>query len=85
MSSKWLLHQKMQEKGITQRKLSELVGATERTISKYLNGITVSGPYLTKILEILDISVEEWNQCVNVVNDVDGRKCEWENTKKLEK
>ena len=82
MSTDSLLHQRMKDKGITKRWLSELVGASERTISKYLNGTTVSGPYLTKILEILDISVEEWNQCLNVINDTDGRKCEWENIKK---
>lgn len=82
MGSGNLLHQKMKEKGITKRLLSELVGATERTISKYINGTTVSGPYLTKILEILDISVEEWNQCINVMNDMDRRKCEWENIRK---
>ena len=81
MSTSYLLHQKMREKGISQRLLSERAGASERTISKYVNGITVSGPYLTKILEILDISVEEWNQCVNVINDMDRRLCEWENTR----
>jgi len=78
MSTDSLLHQKMQEKRITKKKLSELVGASERTISKYINGTTVSGPYLTKILENLDISVEEWNQCLNVINDTDRRRCEWE-------
>lgn len=82
MSTDNLLHRKMREKGITQKWLSELVGASERTISKYLTGRTVSGPYLTKIMEILDISVEEWNQCLNVKNDMDRRKCEWESTKK---
>lgn len=76
-----LLHQKMKGKGVTQRKLSEMVGASERTISKYFNGTTVSGPYLTKILEILGISVEEWNQCINVMNDLDRRRCEWESTR----
>ena len=79
MSTNNLLHQKMWTKGITKKDLSEVVGASERTISKYLSGTTVSGPYLTKILEILDISVEEWNQCLNVINDTDGRKYEWEN------
>lgn len=58
-----------------------MVGASERTISKYINGTTISGPYLTKIMEMLDISVEEWNQCLNVMNDTDRRKCEWENTR----
>ena len=79
MSTDNLLHQKMLDKGISKRYLSERVGASERTISKYINGTTVSGPYLTQILEILDISVEEWNQCNNVMNNTDRRKCEWEN------
>lgn len=82
MSTDNLLHRKMREKRITQKWLSESIGASERTISKYLNGQTVSGPYLTKIMEKLDISVEEWNQCSNVKNDADRRKCEWENIKK---
>ena len=81
MSTDGLLHQKMQDKGISKRWLSELVGASERTISKYLNGTTVSGPYLTQILEILDISVGEWNKCLNVMNNTDRRKCEWESIK----
>lgn len=81
MGTNNLLHQKMREKGVTKRRLSELVGASERTISKYINGTTISGPYLTKILEILDISVEEWNQCLNVMNMMDRRKCEWESTR----
>ena len=81
MGTSSLLHQKMQDKGISKRWLSELVGASERTISKYINGTTVSGPYLTQILEILDISVEEWNQCLNVMHNTDGRKYKWENIK----
>lgn len=82
MSTDNLLHGKMREKRMTQKWLSELVGASERTISKYINGKTVSGPYLTKILEILDISVKEWNKCLNVIKDTDGRKCKWENIRK---
>ena len=82
MCTNSLLHQRMKDRGITKRRLSETVGASERTISKYINGTTVSGPYLTKIMEILGISVEEWNQCINVINDCDRRKCEWENIKK---
>lgn len=81
MSTNNLLHRKMREKGITKKELSESVGASERTISKYLNGSTVSGPYLTMIMEILEVSVGEWNQCINVKNDTDRRKCEWESTK----
>lgn len=81
MSTGNLLHQRMRDMGISKRWLSETVGASERTISKYINGTTVSGPYLTKIMEILGISVEEWNQCSNVKNDNDRRKYEWENIK----
>ena len=31
---------------------------------------------------VLEIWVKEWNQCNNVKNDKDGRKCEWESIKK---
>ena len=82
MSTDNLLHKKMKDKGVTKRILSEMVGASERTISKYINGTTVSGPYLTQILEMLDISVAEWNKCVNVMNSTDRRKVEWENIKR---
>ena len=82
MSTDNLLHNKMKDKGISKKILSERVGASERTISKYINGTTVSGPYLTQILEILDISVEEWNQCINVINNADRRKFEWESIKR---
>lgn len=42
------------------------VGCCEKTLRQYLNGTTTSGPYLTRILEILDISVAEWNACENI-------------------
>ena len=82
MSTDNLLHMKMNDKGMSKKVLSEKVGASERTISKYINGTTVSGPYLTQILETLDITVEEWNQCINVTNSKERRMYEWENIKR---
>lgn len=61
-----LLHEKMKEKGYSKRNLISAVGCCEKTLRKYLNGETTSGPYLTKILETLEISVAEWNACDNI-------------------
>lgn len=74
MKTQELLHKKMQQKKMTKSVLSELVDADARTISMYINGTVTSGLYLTKILEILEITVEEWNRCANVINNNDGRK-----------
>lgn len=64
-----LLHHKMKEKGLSKIKMQDKVGCCEKTLRKYINGSTVSGPYLTKILEVLDISVTEWNGCENIDKD----------------
>ena len=64
-----LLHKKMKEKDYSKIKLQNTVGCCEKTLRKYLNGATTSGPYLTKILEVLDISVAEWNECENIQNE----------------
>lgn len=66
MTTKQLLHKKMKEKGYSKIKLQNEVGCCEKTLRNYRNGSTVSGPYLTKILEVLDISVMEWNSCENI-------------------
>ena len=66
MTTSRLLHERMREKGYSKIKLQNEIGYCEKTLRKYLNGTTVSGPYLTKILEVLDISVAEWNACENV-------------------
>ena len=82
MDTKELLKRKMEEKEISRKELCENTGACERAIGNCLRGKTTSGPYLTLILERLGITVEEWNQCENVKNDKDGRKCQWESIKK---
>ncbi len=46
--------------------IQEITGCDERTLRQYLNGTTTSGPYLTLLLEVLEISVEEWNLCENL-------------------
>lgn len=66
MTTKQLLHEKMKEKRYSKIKLQNEVGCCEKTLRNYRNGSTVSGPYLTKILEVLDISVMEWNSCENI-------------------
>lgn len=81
MNSKELLKKKMKERGESRKDICEYTGACDKTIGKYLRGITTSGPYLTFILELLEIDVKEWNQCINVKDDKDGRKCEWESIK----
>ena len=64
-----LLHIKMSEKNYSKVKLQNQVGCCEKTLRQYLNGSTTSGPYLTKILEVLDISVREWNTCENIITE----------------
>lgn len=66
MNTRELLHNKMQKKNFSKYRLLEEVGSSEKTLRQYLNGKTISGPYLTKILEVLEISVEEWNNCDNI-------------------
>ena len=82
MSTKELLLKKMREKSVSRSDICEITGACDKTIGMYLRGKTTSGPYLTLIMETLEIGVKEWNQCNNVKNDKDGRKCEWESIKK---
>lgn len=69
MSTTKLLHEKMKEKGCSKIKLQNAVGCCEKTLRQYLNGTTTSGPYLTRILEVLEISVTEWNCCENIQNE----------------
>lgn len=69
LKSNELLHIKMKEKNLSKAKLQNQVGCCEKTLRQYLNGATTSGPYLTKILEVLDISVSEWNMCENIVTE----------------
>ena len=66
MNTKELLKKKMKQTGIIRKDICEYTGACEKTIGQYIRGKTTSGPYLT----------------FNVINDKDGRKCEWENIKK---
>lgn len=66
MKTQQLLHKKMEEKGYSKTKLQNAVGCCEKTLRHYIKGSTKSGPYLTKILEVLGISVAEWNACENV-------------------
>lgn len=69
MNTSNLLKLKANEKGYTRIKLEELIDCSEKTLRNYFNGNTVSGPYLTKILEVLDISVAEWNHCENIIGE----------------
>lgn len=66
MTTRQLLHKRMKERGYSKTKLQNKVGCCEKTLRQYLNGSTTSGPYLTKILEVLEISVIEWNSCDNI-------------------
>ena len=66
MYSKELLKQKRMLKEYTISQVAELVGCSEDSLKKYFEGKTVYGKYLTTIMEILDISLEEWNGCINV-------------------
>lgn len=70
MTTKELLRTRINEKKYSQEQLSELIGCSDRALKKYLRGITTYGRYLTKIMGVLDISVEEWNSCTNVKKGV---------------
>ena len=67
MRTEQLLKERMKEKGLTRFKVIEMVGGCEKTLRNYLNGTTTNGKYLLQILEILNISVEEWNSCTNII------------------
>lgn len=69
MTTPRLLHERIEQKGYSKIKLQNEVGCCEKTLRQYLNGTTTSGPYLTRILEVLDISVAEWNSCENIKID----------------
>ena len=66
MTTSRLLRERMKQKGYSKTRLQNEVGCCEKTLRQYLNGTTTSGPYLTRILEILDVSVAEWNSCENI-------------------
>ena len=66
MTTKTLLHDKSKEMGYSKMKLQDEIGCTERTLREYFNGSTTHGKYLTKLLAVLKITVEEWNDCDNV-------------------
>lgn len=66
MKTSRLLRERMKQKGYSKTRLQTEVGCCEKTLRQYLNGTTTSGPYLARILEILDISVAEWNACENI-------------------
>lgn len=70
MKSSELLKMRMKIHELSKYKLLDDIGCSEKTLRKYLNGSTTSGPYLTLILERLDISVSEWNECSNVKRDM---------------
>lgn len=70
MTTSQLLHERIKEKGYSKIKLQNRLGCCEKTLRKYLNGTTTSGPYLMQILAILDISVSEWNSCENIKKEV---------------
>lgn len=66
MDSNILIRKKMESKDLSKMILQNHLGCCEKTLRKYLNGTTTSGPYLTQLLEILEISIEEWNSCENI-------------------
>jgi len=66
MTTSRLLHERMREKGYSKIRLQNELGCCEKTLRNYLNGTTTSGPYLMKLLAILNISVSEWNSCENI-------------------
>lgn len=66
MTTSRLLHERMKEKGYSKIRLQNELGCCEKTLRNYLNGTTISGPYLMKLLAILNISVSEWNSCINI-------------------
>lgn len=57
MTTSRLLHERMREKGYSKIRLQNELGCCEKTLRNYLNGTTTSGPYLMKLLAILNISV----------------------------
>ena len=66
MNSRELLKIKRTLKKYTILQVADLVGCSEDSLSKYFSGKIKSGKYLTKIMEILDISLEKWNNCIDV-------------------
>lgn len=63
----WIRESELQiKKGYSKIRLQNELGCCEKTLRNYLNGTTTSGPYLMKLLAILNISVSEWNSCENI-------------------
>lgn len=71
MSTVELLEKKRTVKGYTKEQLAELVGCSVTALRKYMNGTTLYGRYLTTLMEELEISVVEWNSCINVKTEND--------------
>ena len=50
----------LEEKGISQRELAEMVGITEVSMSRYINGErTPKAPIAMKIARVLDVNIED--------------------------
>lgn len=65
----------MKESGLTNRELASLLGVSEVTISKYVNGVsTPKNAYLTKLATVLNVSIlwilTGFNKKENSVQDI---------------
>ena len=66
MTTRELIQRQMIELGKTRRDLVNEIQCDDKTLSNYINGKTTGGQYLTSLLQALEISPEEWNNCTNV-------------------
>ena len=61
MSTGELLENRREKLGLTYKQIQLSLGCDEKTLRNYFNGTTKGGLYLTLLLELLDISTQEWN------------------------
>lgn len=66
MRTEELIRRQMLVLGKTRKSLEEKLQCDSKTLTNYLNGKTTGGQYLTLLLEELQITPEEWNNCTNV-------------------
>lgn len=70
---KALIRERMKRRNLTVEDLLNELKCDEKTLRNYLNGKTKSGPYLVPLLMRLEISIEEWNACLDVDNHTEER------------
>lgn len=65
MATYMLLQRQRKLKNYTYAFIADCIQCDAKTLRNYFNRTTKGGKYLTRLLELLDISVKEWNNALD--------------------